>query len=161
MLKSQRRNRGVHRVAISIQISALAGVKPRTLEYSGRERYHSTIAHPSFKSPLTTCRRIQKDNPNPEPAGATYKHVHNVPEGFVRGMSYSKEGTVWKGNFSPYFETNFTFPYFSKIYTLSPFFAKSAFLSFIDVFYASSLFVPWCICFIRTGRPCKLVHHHS
>src|SRR6218665_1897591 len=28
---------------------------------------------------------------------------------------------VWKGNFSPYFETNFTFPYFSKIYTLSSF----------------------------------------
>jgi len=33
-------------VKISIQISAMAGLKPRTLTSSGRERYHETAAHP-------------------------------------------------------------------------------------------------------------------
>ena len=33
-------NRGAHGAEISIQISALAGVGPRTLSSSGRERYH-------------------------------------------------------------------------------------------------------------------------
>src|SRR6218665_1923580 len=40
MLWSQRRNRGAHGAEISVQISALAGVEPQTLESSGRERYH-------------------------------------------------------------------------------------------------------------------------
>jgi len=32
--------KGVHGTEISIQIFALAGVEPRTLESSGRERHH-------------------------------------------------------------------------------------------------------------------------
>src|SRR6218665_292318 len=40
MLWSQRRNSGAHGAENSIQISALAGVKPRTLASSGRGCYH-------------------------------------------------------------------------------------------------------------------------
>src|SRR6218665_1881581 len=40
MLWSQRRNSGAHRAENSIQISALAGVDPRTLEYSCRGCCH-------------------------------------------------------------------------------------------------------------------------
>src|SRR6218665_2890992 len=40
MLWSQRWNRGVYRAEISIQISALARVKPQTLASSGSKRYH-------------------------------------------------------------------------------------------------------------------------
>src|SRR6218665_1986423 len=40
MLWSQRLSNGAHGAEISIQISALAGVEPRTLVSSGRERYH-------------------------------------------------------------------------------------------------------------------------
>jgi len=46
MLWSQRRNSGAHGAEISIQISALAGVGPRTLASSGRERYHWTSMQP-------------------------------------------------------------------------------------------------------------------
>src|SRR6218665_1458551 len=40
MLWSLRWNTGAHGAEISIQTSALAGVEPRTLASSGRERYH-------------------------------------------------------------------------------------------------------------------------
>src|SRR6218665_610689 len=48
MLWSQRRNNGANGAENSIQVSALAGVEPRTLASSGRGCCHSTTAHPSF-----------------------------------------------------------------------------------------------------------------
>ena len=69
MLWSQRRNRGAHGAEISIQISALAGVELRTLESSGANVATRLLRTHSFYSPLTTCRRIRRDNSNPEPAG--------------------------------------------------------------------------------------------
>src|SRR6218665_2855827 len=48
MLWSQRRNSGAHGAENSIQISALAGVEPRTLASSGRGCCYQITAHPSF-----------------------------------------------------------------------------------------------------------------
>src|SRR6218665_1679162 len=57
---------GAHGAENSTQISALAGVEPRTLASRGRA--------PLLESPLTTCRRLQQYNSDPEPAGETLSY---------------------------------------------------------------------------------------